>query len=280
MNKLTAALTLRILFYFILVIILIFAVYPIFWVIMSSLKTPNELSGGASYAFPLSLYTGNYFRAIQNSNLLRYFFNSTIVAVCTLAGIVVLGCPAAFAISKIQFKSAGKILIFFLFGMMVPTFATLIPMFKIYNVLGLRNTYLSLVLPQVGFSLPICIYLYTGFFNFMSNSILEAAIIDGAGSLRAFASVAVPLVKNTTITILTFNFVNIWNEFTFSNTFMTDNLMKTLPVGLNDFVGEMGVTDWGATFAAITIAILPTLVIYFILNRNVMEGMTAGAVKS
>ena len=164
--------------------------------------------------------------------------------------------------------------------MMIPSFASLIPMFRIYNTLGLRNTYLSLILPQIGFSLPICIYLYTGFLNFVSDSLIEAAVIDGASSRKVFFSIIVPMVRNTTITIVTFNFVNIWNEFTFANTIMTKGIMKTLPIGLNDFVGEMGVKDWGSTFAAITLAILPTLIVYFILNKNVMEGMAAGAVKS
>lgn len=89
-----------------------------------------------------------------------------------------------------------------------------------------------------------------------------------------------PMARNSTVTILIYNFVNIWNEFTYANTFMTDSRMKTLPVGLNDFVGEMGKRDWGGTFAAITIAILPTMIIYFILNKQVMAGMAAGAVKS
>lgn len=266
-------------FYIVIVIVLILFCYPIFWVFTSSLKTAEEIAHNAPYTMPGSFYLGNYERAFTASKLLRYFGNSAVVAVCTLAFIILLGAPAAFAISKIKFKMAEKVMTFFLMGIMIPSFVCLIPMFQIYNVLGLRNTYASLILPQVGFSLPICIYLYVGFMKYVPNSLCEAAMIDGAKNTQIFLKIIFPMAKNSTITILIFNFVNIWNEFTYANTFLTKGEMKTLPVGLNDFVGEMGSRDWGATFAAIIVAVLPTLIIYFFLNKSVMEGMAAGAVK-
>lgn len=278
-DNLSVSRPLRIAFYIIIILVLIVTCYPIFWVVASSLKTQLELSNNPPYTMPGSFYIGNYVTAFTRSSLLRYFLNSTVVAVCTLIAIVVLGAPAAFAISKIKFRSSERVLTFFLMGIMIPIFVCLIPMFQIYNKLGLRNTYLALILPQVGFGLPMCIYLYVNFMKFVPNSLCEAAMIDGASSFQIFTSIIFPMAKNSTITILIFNFVNIWNEFTYANTFMTGSSMKTLPTGLNDFVGEMGSRDWGATFAAIVVAVLPTLIIYFFLNKSVMEGMAAGAVK-
>jgi len=266
-------------FYGICSIILVLQIYPIFWVLMSSFKTPEEIIMKAPYTFPASLYLGNYIRAITQSRLPNYFLNSTITALGTLLGIIVLGAPAGYAISKIPFKHNEGLLSFFLFGIMIPSFSCLIPMFQIYNMLKLRNTYLSLILPQVGFGLPICIYLYTGFMRFIPNSLSEAAIIDGATNFQIFMRIIFPMAKNSTLTIVIFNFVNIWNEFTYANTFMTKNIMKTLPNGLNDFIGEMGRREWGPTFAAIIIAIAPTLIVYFFLNKHVMEGVSAGAIK-
>ncbi len=234
----------------------------------------------AQYALPSGFYLGNYISAFTISSIPRYFINSTVVAVLTLIGIVLLGCPVAFVISKVRIKHANVLMGFFLFGMMIPIFACLIPMFQIYNSLGLRNTYWALVIPQVGFGLPMCIYLYTGFFKFMPDSLLEAAVIDGAGMGTVFGKIVVPMAKNTTMTVLTYNFVFVWNEFTYANTFISSSDMKTLPVGLNDFVGLFGRVDWGSTFAAVVISILPTLIVYFILNKNIIEGMAAGAVKS
>lgn len=279
MQRLTTSKWLRILFYIFLIVVLVIQTYPMFWVLMSSFKTKDDMAFLEAYSMPSSLYLGNYITALFESNLIRYFLNSVIVAVGTLVGIVILSAPAAYAISKIQFKQNERLLSFFLLGMMIPIFACLIPMFQIYNAVGLRNTYLSLILPQIGFSLPMAIYLYTGFMKFVPNSLLEAATIDGANSFQIFSKIMFPMAKNSTITIIIYNFVNILNEFTYANTFMTKGIMKTLPVGLNDFVGEMGRRDWGGTFAAIVLAILPTLIIYFFLNKNVMEGMAAGAIK-
>jgi raffinose/stachyose/melibiose transport system permease protein len=250
-----------------------------FWVLMSSFKSGIDIASNPPYSFPSAIYWGNYTRAILESRLINYYVNSIIVALGTLLGIIVLAAPAAFAISKIPFKFNEWVLSFFLFGIMIPVFACLIPMFQIYNKMGLRNTYLSLILPQVGFSLPMCIYLYTGYMKFIPNSLSEAAIIDGASNFQIFLRIIFPMAKNSSLTIVIYNFVNIWNEFTYANTFMTKGSMKTLPVGLNDFIGEMGRRDWGATFAAIVLAILPTLVVYFFLNKYIMAGMAAGAVK-
>ena len=265
--------------YTVIILCVVVTSYPVFWVVMSSLKTAQETASTPPYALPGAFYLGNYITALTQSNLPAYYFNSIIVAAFTLLGIVCLGAPAAFAISKLRFRQADKLMNFFLLGIMIPLFVCLIPMFQIYNALGLRNTHFSLILPQVGFCLPMCIYLYVSFMRFVPNSLMEAAMIDGASNFRIFVSIIFPMAKNSTITIVIFNFVNIWNEFTFANTFMTKNTMKTLPVGLNDFVGEMGRRDWGATFAAITLAILPTLIVYFFLNKSVMEGMAAGAIK-
>jgi raffinose/stachyose/melibiose transport system permease protein len=278
----TAPLTIgiRSLFYLVLLVFVIIQVYPIFWVITSSFKTQAELIHNAPYSLPESFYFGNYISMFKNSKIPTYFWNSSVVAVLTLFFTIIIGAPAAFAIEKMKFAAGGKILTFFLLGIMIPIFVTLLPMFQMYNALGLRNTYFSLIIPQVGFNLPICIYLYCGFMRYVPNSLIESANLDGAGAFKIFSKVILPMSKNTTITIITFNFIFIWNEFIFANTFMTSSKMKTLPLGLNDFVGLYGFTDWGATYAAITITILPTLLIYFILNKSVIEGMAAGAVKS
>ena len=280
METLEAGKKTRIVFLILIVLFVVLQSYPVFWVFTASLKTPEEIAGSAPYALPSGFYLGNYIKAFTQSNLVRYFMNSVAVALCTLLGIVVLSAPAAYAISKIQFKQNEKVLTFFLLGMMIPTFSCLIPMFQIYNMLGLRNTYAAVVLPQIGFSLPMCIFLYVGFMKYIPNELLEAAAIEGAGSFGIFRQVVFPMAKNSTVTVLIYNFVSIWNEFTYANTFMTKDEMKTLPIGLNAFVGEMGRRDWGATFAAIVIAIFPTILVYFFLNKQVMEGMSAGAVKN
>ncbi len=266
-----------------LIILCIFAIiqiYPIIWVTLSSLKTSDELATAAAYSLPRAFYLGNYITALELSTIPRAFLNSIIVASITLSCQVLLSCPAAFAISKLRFRQSKKLLTFILMGMMVPSFVCLIPMFHIYNTLGMRDTYFSIILPQLGFSMPLCIYMYTGYFTFLPNELLEATVIDGSSTFQSFMHVAFPMSINTTVTIITFQFIFVWNEFTYANTFLTSRLAKTLPVCLRDFAGEFGSVDWGPTFAAITMAILPTLIVYFILNKSIIEGVAAGSVKS
>lgn len=265
-------------FYIVLITVALIQIYPFFWVVTSSLKTNADLAR-AAYLLPSEIFIGHYKEALQ-SDLLRYFFNSMVVAVSVLFFLVIISAPAGYALSKMKFRYNEKVMTFFLLGMMIPAFACLIPMFQFYNMLKLRNTYWALIIPQVGFGLPVCIYLYKNFMSRIPDSLTEAAEIDGAEHAYILGKIIFPMSKNITVTILTFNFVNIWNEFTYANTFMSSGKMKTLPVGLNDFVGEMGGVNWGATFATITLSMLPTLIIYAVLNKQVIEGMTAGAIKS
>lgn len=254
-------------------------ILPLAWAIMSSFKSPTDVAENPSYALPVEIYFGNYVRVLTDSNLPLYFLNSTIVALLTIGITVALGAPAAFAIEKLAWKRSRAVMAYFLVGIMIPIFVALLPMFQAYSALGLRNSFWAVVIPQVGFNLPICIYLYGGFMRHVPDALLEAAQLDGAGPWRAFRSLIFPLARNTTITVITFNFIFVWNEFVFANTFLTDEVLKTLPVGLNDFVGAYGARDWGATFAAIVISLLPTLILYFFLNKQVIEGMAAGAVR-
>jgi raffinose/stachyose/melibiose transport system permease protein len=261
-------------------IFLVIQIFPVLWVVSASLQTPEALARGPSNRLiPDSLYFGNYVRAFQTSPLLHYLFNSVVVALLTLTFTIVMAAPAAYAIEKLRFAGSRIVLSYFLLGLMIPIFVSLLPIFQSLGFLGLRNSYWAVVLPQVGFQLPVAIYLYTSFFRSIPNELLEAASIDGAGVFRTFWSVAVPLSINATITIVVYNFIFIWNEFVFANTFLTSDALKTLPVGLNDFVSDMGRRDYGATYAAIVVSILPTIALYLFLNRRIIDSMTAGAVR-
>lgn len=269
----------RLLAYSVVGAVLVVQLYPIVWVVAASLKTPEELANSAPFSMPTSFYIGNYIGAFRQSNLLRYLFNSTVVAVLTISITIGLGAPAAYSIEKIRFCGSKIILGYFLIGIMIPIFVTLLPMFQMFNGAGLRNTYWALILPQVAFGLPLCIYLYTGFMRQIPDALLESASIDGASDFRIFVTIVMPLCGNVTVTIITLSFLSVWNEFVFANTFMTDASMKTLPIGLNDFVGSYGKTDFGLTYAAIMVSILPTIILYFFLNKRVISGVAAGAIK-
>ena len=186
---------------------------------------------------------------------------------------------AGFALSKIQFRGNKKILSYFLLGLMLPFQVALIPLFTIFSKLGILNTYPAVILPQIAFSLSYSIQLFYSFSKFLPDEIIEAAIIDGCSPMRTFFKIVFPMSTNSLLTVATMQGVFTWNDFINAYTFTRSTNMKTVTLGLNDFVGFMGTTDWGATFAAITVTVLPTFLFYFFTNKYMLSGLTAGAVK-
>ncbi|MBS4206585.1 carbohydrate ABC transporter permease [Bacillus sp. FJAT-50079] len=259
--------------------VLIITVYPIVWVILSSFKNLEEFQINNPFSLPKSFNLSNYLNVFQNSNIMVYFLNSFIVLIGVVIGILFLSSTAAFAIEKLRFKHNNKVLLFFLLGIMVPLQIALIPLFQIYSKLGFLNSYLSIILPQIGFGLPIALYLFVAFFKNIPDEIIESATIDGCSVYRMYFSIILPMSKSIIVTVATLFGVFTWNEFIFAFTFISDPSMYTVTIGLRDFVGNYGLTDWGQTYSAITLTVLPTYFIYFFLSKHVMKGMTAGAVK-
>ena len=253
--------------YFVLSIVLVILSYPIFWIFMTSFKTPEEIRSKSTFALPEALNIENYIRAVETSNLGLYLKNSLIVLVVTILCLVLFSATAAFAIEKMQFRINRAVMSFFLIGITIPIHVTLIPLFQIYRATGLLNTYLALIVPQIGFNLPISIYLFVSFYKFIPNAIMEAAAIDGASIWKIFFTIILPMSKNSVITVVTMNTIFVWNEFVFANTFISRSELKTIPIGLFDYIGAKGMVDWGATFSAISIFLIPVLIVYFLLNK-------------
>ena len=149
----------------------------------------------------------------------------------------------------------------------------------IFSKMGILNTYPAVILPQIAFSLSYSIQLFYSFSKFFPEEMLEAAIIDGCSPIGCFFKMVVPMSLNSIITVATMQAVFCWNEYINAYTFTRSTDMKTITLGLNDFVGSMGLTDWGATFAAITVTVLPVFIFYFFSSKKMLAGMTAGAVK-
>lgn len=211
--------------------------------------------------------------------MLTYFKNSIIITIGVLIPLLIISFMAGFALSKIRFRGNKKVLEFLMLGLMLPFQVALIPLFTIFNKLGLLNTYPAVILPQIAFSLSYSIQLFYSFSKFLPDEIIEAAIIDGCSPFQTFVKIVVPMSTNSLLTVATMQGVFTWNDFINAYTFTKSTSMKTVTLGLNDFVGFMGTTDWGATFAAITVTVLPTFVFYFITSKYMMSGLTAGAVK-
>jgi len=265
--------------YVVALLFLVIQIYPVFWIFMTSLKGEVEISEGNTVALPKVPTIANYIRTFEKVDVGRYFLNSIIVTGLALLLISVLSCTAAFAIRKMNFKITGFLKVFFISGIMVPVHIALIPMFTTYRNLGLLNNHLGLILLHVGFALPMSIYMFDAFYRYIPDSILESAVIDGCSIYKLFTTIVLPMSKNTFMTVITMNFIFIWNEFVLTNTFISKTALKTVPLAVYEFTGDYGLKDWGGIFSMVSLTILPILVVYFILNKSIIQGMTAGAVK-
>ncbi|MCC8066124.1 MAG: carbohydrate ABC transporter permease [Clostridiales bacterium] len=269
---------LHILFWALVLFFLFIQIYPVAWLFMASIKPTTELSA-APFALPQNPTLENYISIFQDGSIFHYMWNSVKVTGVSVILIVLLSSTAAYALTKFCFRITKPLYALFTFGIMVPVQITLIPLFCFYSDMKLLNTSITVILPQVGFALPLSVMMFVSFYSFVPNELIEAAVMDGCSAYGIFFKIVFPLARNTVITVASMYCILIWNDFIFANTFISDNEAKTIALGLRDYVGAFGNVNWGMTFAAIAISILPPMIIYFALNKYVTAGMTLGATK-
>lgn len=264
---------------FILVLFLFLEIYPIFWIVMSSLKSTAEFNLTPSYALPQSITLSNYAVAWTKGKVNIYFMNSLIVTLASLVFIIIFSTTASFALVKMKWKYRELAQKIFMSGIMIPTAVVLMPLYTIYNKIGILDTRASLIITYITFGLSLSIYLLSSYLKSLPDELIEASVIDGASIYRVFISIVLPLMKTGIVTVLVIQFYFRWNDLIFSMTFISDSSLKTLQTGLLYFSDMYGNRDWGAIFACISISIMPTLLLYVGLNKLVIEGMTAGSIK-
>ena len=263
--------------YAFLVLMAIIYIVPLIWVFLVSFKTNSEIFTNP-FGLPESFYLDNFTFAWTAGTLGVATLNSAIVCITTLILSMIIGSMAAFAISRLRWKLSKVCLTYFLIGMMIPIHCVLIPLFTRFAKIGLSNNLLGLIIPYVTFSLPVTIYIMTGFFENLPNELIEAACIDGASIYQIFSKVMLPLSKTGLFVTGLMTFVANWNELLMAMVFISDEAKKTLPVSLSKFVGPY-ITNYSQMFAAIIIAIIPTIIVYCAFSNQIVEGLTAGSVK-
>ena len=254
--------------------------YPVVWLFLSSFKPSTEVRAKI-FALPRSLYLENYnFAAFNKMNITLHIYikNSALVAVASLGILMVISVLAAYGIAKL--KVIGKnILIIVLLGLLgVPTHALMIPIFYFFSKLRLLDKLLGLILPYAAFNAPFAILVLQSYFRQFPDELIDAAKIDGCGKLMTFLYVVMPISIGAISSVTILSFIAIWNEFLFALVMMRDNAAKTLPVGLMGFKGRY-VVQWGPMMAALVIALIPTIIVYFIFHKNLMKGISVGAIK-
>ncbi len=251
--------------------------YPLLVMLLSAFKTNAELFA-SPFALPESFALTNMARVWGETNFVHYLGNSVVVTASSVLGILVVGTMAAYALARYPFRLSAVVFLFFLSGLMVPLKLAVIPLFIQLDTLGLIDTRAGLVLVYVAMGLPSAIFILTGFLRSLPGELEEAARMEGASELRIMLRIMLPLARPALVIAAIQNAVPIWNDFFFPLVFITSEKIKTLPQGLTVFMGEYN-TDWGVLFAGLSLSALPIIIVYVVLSKHFISGMTQGAVK-
>ena len=261
--------------YFIVVLFTALIGYPILWVVLQSFKTMPEMFMDA-WAMPQNLLWENYQRAIEISNILVYARNSIFVSVTAVIFILILSSTASYAFSKFNFAGRNILFYIFVFSLMLPV--PIIPLFSVIVNLGLMNSHWALIWIYTSGGLPFSIFMLKSFFDGIPKEIEEAAFIDGCPHYLIYARIIMPLAKPGLATVVIFQFMGAWNEFFNALIFVRRSDMRTIPIGMQAFFIEFA-SEWPALFATLTMTIIPVLLVYAIMQKQFIEGLTAGATK-
>ena len=249
---------------------------PLLWIILNSFKTNQEMFMD-SLALPEVWQFGNYAKA-WSMGLYRYFGNSVLVSAIALVGILVLASFLAYGLSRFRAKGGNIIFIIVLGGMALSEQIALVPLYNILQALHLYDTYAAVILPYIAFRIPFTVFLMRAYFITIPEELEEAAVVDGYNSLQIFTKIIVPISKPifASCAIVNLNFV--WNEFLFANVFLSNKAIQTIPIGLMTFKGDLKV-DYTTTLAGLIIASMPLIILFLLMSKQFVRGLTSGAVK-
>jgi multiple sugar transport system permease protein len=267
-----------ILTYLIVIIVLIFALFPFFWTFITSLKPEADIITTELHYLPRRVTLENYVNILNRSNFPPLIVNSTITTALTLVICMALGTLAAYAISRYRFRWRDRLLLLYLVIRMFPVVLLIIPLFIMLRNLKLLDTQLGLALAYSTFLLPLCVWMMKGFFDAVPPDLEDSARIDGCTRLGAFWRIVLPLVRSGLVATAVFIGISSWNEYLFALILTTSQNSRTWPVGLQLMIGEFQL-PWGTFSAAGVITIIPVFVFFSIVQRSLVRGIAAGAMK-
>ena len=273
----TKRIILNILKWLFLLVLLAIALLPFLWVIISSLRTNFELQV-SPFGLPKALQWNNYLNALQMADLPRLLINSLLVATFTVVLNSFITSMTSFVLSREYFKGRDVLYTLFTAGILIPVISFMVPYFTLITRVKLYNTLAALVIVYTAVNIPVSIFLQTNFMKGLPKEIEEAAIIDGCGFYKRFFSIIFPMSRSGIVTAGTFCFTYAWNEFTMAMLLTSSVNSRTVQLGIKFFTSQF-ITDYGSMYAAIVVAIIPSIVIYALLHDQIIGGVTAGSVK-
>lgn len=281
----------KVVIYLVLGLLAISIIVPVGWVFIASIKKNSEFYG-SPWKLPESFYFQNFIDAWGSAHMGNYMLNSVIVTAVALLILLVVALPAAYCLSRFKFRLRKILNILFMAGLfinvnyiVVPIFLMFIDADKVLKSWGFSPLFLNnifvLALVYAATALPFTIYLLSGYFVTIPKTYEEAAYIDGSGYLRTMVKVILPMARPSVITVILFNFLSFWNEYIIAITLLTDPKgSKTLPVGLMNLMkAQNAAAEYGRMYAGLVLVMLPTLILYIIVQKKLTQGMTLGGLK-
>jgi len=254
-------------------------IFPLYWMVSTSVKAPDELFTSPPTWIPTELDFSNYVETVfGNAQMMRSLLNSVIISVGTTALTLVLATPAAYGMARLRLRWTGLLLLPFLIAQLLPAINVALPMFSLFSQVGLVNTHLGVILADTVNTLPFAVIVLRPFYLGIPRELEEAAAVDGATRFQAFFRIVLPLVRPGLVTVGVFAFVMTWGEFVFGLTLTTQQQFQPVTVTLNSFIGQYG-TEWGPLMAASTIVALPIVIVFVVFQRYITGGLAAGSVK-
>jgi raffinose/stachyose/melibiose transport system permease protein len=250
---------------------------PMVWMVLSSFKS-NTAIFRSPFALPDEIDLARWSRAWEVGQIGQYAANSAIVTVATVMLILLLGSAAAYAFSRFRFRGRSLLMGALALGLLLPLQSYFIAQSTIFTRLEITDTRWALIIPYTAMGLPLAVYLIKVYLDALPEELFDAARVDGAGDVRMFWALALPLLRPGLATVVVFSALNAWNEFLLALLYIQDDSLKTIPTGLLAFSSRYQ-TDFGLLFSALSIITLPMIVIYVVFNRQIVDGITAGSLK-
>ena len=268
----------RILLYFVVSVICIFILYPYFVMFCTALKSRAEIFSVDGTVFPVNALWTNFIDIWQKAPMAQYMLNSIIIAGGSTAIAMVCGIPAAYALARMRFKGQTAFLGFIIVSQMFAPVVLLIGIYKVMQMFSLTNSLLGLIFINAAFNQAFTIWLLRGTFMSISAEMEQAATIDGCNRIQAMFKILLPVAAPGIVTTLIFIFINAWNEYTVALCLISTDTIKPLTVGINIFNGY-NMIEWQYLFAASIFAIVPVVILFMSIEKNLTSGLTAGGVK-
>lgn len=268
----------RILLYFVIIIICMFTLYPYFVMLTTAMKSRNEIFSMNGTIFPINVMWNNFVDIWSKAPMARYMLNSIVIAGGSTAIAMICGIPAAYALARMKFKGQTAFLGFIIVSQMFAPVVLLIGIYKVMQILKLTNSLLGLIFINAAFNQAFTIWLLRGTFMSISAEMEQAATIDGCNRIQAMFKVLLPVAAPGIVTTLIFIFINAWNEYTVALCLISTDVLKPLTVGINIFNGY-NMIEWQYLFASSLFAIIPVVILFMSIEKNLTSGLAAGGVK-